>query len=332
VATQKRLVAAGVPEHNAPVAGCVMMDFLREGFAGYYDDKESLCARHGLDAKRPLWLYISSFGYASMPEDEVRELSDMAGTDFSEFARVNRESMAETLRWFEQYLTGHPEVQLVYRRHPSEWNSPALLELEARLPNFHVIFEDSVKQWIVAADTITIWMSSAIAEVYFAQKSCHILRPQPIPHEFDPVIYKDAAYVTSYERFCDAAGHQNPPFPIAPDVIDAYFDEDASAPAYKRMADLLENILKNPPRGTPFDADFKPRFNGLKCFALWGIHILHALRLNPARFKKIAPRFAAFAGRIYGYVDKAHRTKTEIKAMRDKITPFVHKREDSPYE
>ena len=61
-----------------------------------------------------------------MNDDEVAELSKMAGTDFTGFAKTNRVSMQETLRWFDEYLGAHPEVELVYRRHPSEWNSPAL--------------------------------------------------------------------------------------------------------------------------------------------------------------------------------------------------------------
>ena len=81
----------------------------------------------------------------------------MAGTDFTGFARTNRVSMAQTLDWFDRYLGEHPEVELVYRRHPSEWNSPALDQLAKKRPNFHVIFADSVKQWIVAADSISIW-------------------------------------------------------------------------------------------------------------------------------------------------------------------------------
>ena len=183
---------------NTPVTGAVMMDFLRPEFKGYFKDKETLCKEFGLDPAKQLHLYISSFGYASMTDQEVAELSKMAGTDFSGFARTNRVSMEKTLAWFDRYLGDHPEVELVYRRHPSEWKCKALDELAAKRPNFHVIFADSVKQWIVAADSISIWMSTAVAEVYMAGKSCHILRPVPIEHEYDPVIYKDAHYVTSY--------------------------------------------------------------------------------------------------------------------------------------
>ena len=195
--TAQRLQAHGMDAKNTPVTGAVMMDFLRPEFKGYFKDKETLCKEFGLDPAKQLHLYISSFGYASMTDQEVAELSKMAGTDFSGFARTNRVSMEKTLAWFDRYLGDHPEVELVYRRHPSEWKCKALDELAAKRPNFHVIFADSVKQWIVAADSISIWMSTAVAEVYMAGKSCHILRPVPIEHEYDPVIYKDCLLYTS---------------------------------------------------------------------------------------------------------------------------------------
>ncbi len=325
-ATQKRLVQNGTPLHNTPITGAVMMDFLRDEFEGYFLPKEQLCRRHGLNPQKRLLLYISSFGYASMDEKEVKELSDMAGTDFSLFAKVNRESMKATLEWFARYLKAHPQEEIVYRRHPSEWNSPALAQLSEAHENFHVIFEDSVKQWITAADACLIWMSTAAAEVYFAKKSCAVLRPQEIPHEFDPVIYKGCAACTTYEQFEKAAQQMQgtaqtderlykDSFPLCHTLIEDYF-EVGDVPAYIRMADLLEEVHKAPPRDFPFSEGFKPRFNLLKYFALWGVHILFALRLNPKRF-------SAFAGRIYGYVQKAYLPKKERRAMREKIEKYV---------
>lgn len=321
--TAERLIAHGMEAKNCPVTGAVMMDFLRPEFAGYFKSKEALCAEFGLDASKRLMLYISSFGYASMTPDEVRELSAMAGEDFTGFAETNRVSMAETLDWFDRYLAAHPDTELVYRRHPSEWNSPALAALSAKRPNFHVIFADSVKQWIVAADRIFVWMSTAIAEVYFAGKSCHILRPQPVEHTYDPVIYKDARYVTDYDAFA-AAAESDAPFPIASEVIEGYFDR-GERPAYLRMADLLEQVHREPPRDMPFSPPFRPHFNLLKFCALVGVHMLYAIKLNPKAFARIAPSFAQFAGRIYGYVEKAHISKSEVAALHAKIAPYVQK-------
>ncbi|MEG2595680.1 MAG: hypothetical protein RR989_04270 [Ruthenibacterium sp.] len=313
--TKERLIAHGMKAENCPVTGAVMMDFLRPEFDGYFMDKAALCKAFDLDPAKKLLLYISSFGYASMNDVEVQELSAMAGEDFTGFAKTNRESMSATLDWFDRYLGAHPEAELVYRRHPSEWNSPALLALAEKRPNFHVIFADSVKQWIVAADAIFIWMSTAIAEVYFAGKTCHILRPTPIEHEFDPVIYKDAAAVCTYDAFETAAGQADAPFPIAQEVIEGYFDK-STIPSYIRMADLLEDVLLNPPRDMPFSPPFQPHFNALKYCALLGVHALYALHCNPQKL-------SAFAGRIYGYVDKAHISKEEIARMEAKIAQFI---------
>lgn len=320
--TADRLVSHGMERKNCPVTGAVMMDFLRPEFKGYYANKQELCEEFGLDPNKELHLYISSFGYASMTEQEVKELSEMAGTDFTGFARTNRVSMDETLAWFDQYLGEHPEVELVYRRHPSEWNSPALSQLSEKRPNFHVIFERSVKDWIVAADSISIWMSTAIAEVYMAGKSCHILRPVPIEHEYDPVIYKDAHYVTNYQEFCEAMADKDPPFPIKKEVIEGYFDP-SEQPAYKRMADLLEEVLKNPARDEPMGEGFKPHFNWLKFFALWGVHILFFFHLEPKKVFAFHKGLADFAQRIYGYVEKAWVPKDKVKAMEDRIRPYV---------
>lgn len=320
--TQKRLVAHGMEEKNCPVTGAVMMDFLRPEFQGYFKTKEQLCKEFGLDPSKKLLLYISSFGYASMTPQEVQELSQMAGEDFTGFARTNKVSMEQTLQWFDQYLGEHPDHQLVYRRHPSEWKCKELEELAARRPNFHIIFADSVKQWITAADNIFIWMSTAIAEVYFAKKSCHILRPVPIEHQFDPVIYKDATYVTSYQQFVQAAAEEHPPFPIEKEIIEGYFD-NTDTPAYLRMADLLEEVYKNPPRDDPFAPPFRPHFNLLKYCALVGVHILFALKLPPQKVFCFCKPLADFAQRIYGYVEKAYISPQQVKEMEQRIRPFV---------
>ncbi len=320
--TQNRLVAHGMDKKNCPVTGAVMMDFLRPEFEGYFLSKKDLCRKYGLDPDKKLLLYISSFGYASMTDQEVKELSDMAGEDFSGFARTNKLSMEQTLDWFDRYLEAHPDEQLVYRRHPSEWKCPQLEQLAKRRPNFHIIFADSVKQWITAADQIFIWMSTAIAEVYFARKSCHVLRPVPIEHQFDPVIYKNARCVTSYQEFEQAAAEQNAPFPIDSQVIEGYFDA-SDTPAYLRMADLLEQVYKEPPRDDPFASPFRPHFNLLKYVALLGVHILFALRLPPKKVFFFCRPLADFAQRIYGYVEKAYISPADVQAMEARIRPFV---------
>ena len=77
--TAARLQAHGMDAKNTPVTGAVMMDFLRPEFNGYFKDKATLCREFGLDPNKKLHLYISSFGYARMNDDEVAELSVEGG-------------------------------------------------------------------------------------------------------------------------------------------------------------------------------------------------------------------------------------------------------------
>ena len=90
--------------------------------------------------------------------------------------------------------------------------------------------------------------------------------------------------------------------------------------------DLLEQVYREPPRDQPFSLPFQPHFNWLKYFALLGIHVMFALKLHPKRFARIAPRFADFAGRIYGYVEKAAISPAEAAAMEEKIKRFLPKK------
>ena len=163
----------------------------------------------------------------------------------------------------------------------------------------------------MAADSISIWMSTSIAEVYMAGKSCHILRPVPIEHEYDPVIYKGGRYLTTYEEFAAGMAEENPEFPIPKEVIEGYFDP-SPRPAYLRMADLLEEVYTQPPRDEPMGPGFSPHFNWLKFFALWGVHLLFALRLEPKKVFFFHKGLADFA---------------QLRAMEERIRPFVEGRE-----
>ena len=89
------------------------------------------------------------------------------------------------------------------------------------------------------------------------------------------------------------------------------------------MADLLEQVYKEPPRDAPMGEGFTPHFNWLKFFALWGVHILFALRLPPKKVFFFHKGLAGFAQRIYGYVEKAYVPKADVKAMEARIAPFV---------
>ena len=326
-AAQQRLIGYGVNEKNTVVTGNITLDFLRPEFAGYYKNKAQLAKEFNLDENKKFMLYISSFSLAYMSKAEVDELSKLAGVSFDAFQVTNFKSMNETLAWFARFLDEHDDIELIYRRHPSEWNSPALDEMAAKYKNFHTITAYSVKQWITACDFIFTWLSTAIAEVYFANKSCGVLRPFPIEWEYDPVTYLGCKAASTYDEFLQQtnimlSGAQ-PEFPIDPALMAQHYSFTIY-PSYKRIADALEQVYKNEPISKPFEfPGYKPRFSWVKYFSLIGLHVMAAINLDPAKFKAVSPKLAEWAGRIYGHIKKTRVPKAEAAAWQKRIETYM---------
>ena len=319
-----RIVKYGVPIENTAITGPIQMDFLRDQFKGYYKSKKELCEEFGLDAEKKMVLYISSFSTAYMSEREVAELNRLAGVGFNQFKLTSQKTMNTTLGLVADYLSTEEgkQIEFVYRRHPSEWNSPILLDMANRFPNFHLISDYSVKQWITAADLLFTWMSTSIAEIYFARKSCYVLRPYPIEWEYDPVIYKDCRYIDDYEGFLECFKNEDPEFPINEELMLSHYDF-TDVPSYMRMADVLERILTEPENELrkPFD-HFKPSFSWLKCFSLIGLHLMYAIRLDPAKLTMFGS-LSEWAGRIYGHIKNTRVSKEEQKRYLDRIRKYI---------
>ena len=53
------------------------------------------------------------------------------------------------------------------------------------------------------------------------------------------------------------------------------------------------------------------------------MHILYFFKLEPKKVFFFHKGLADFAQRIYGYIDKAYVSKTQVKAMADRIRPYV---------
>ncbi len=318
-----RIVKYGVPIENTAITGPVQMDFLRDQFDGYYKTKDALCREFGLDKNKKLALYISSFSTAYMTDQEVEELNKLAGVGFDQFKVTSRKSMNTTLDWVDKYLQTEEgkNVEFIYRRHPSEWNSPILNEMAAKHKNFHLITTYSVKQWIKASDVIFSWMSTSIAEIYFAKKSCFVVRPYPIEWEYDPVVYKNCDFIDNYEDFAKTFTAENPKFPVDEQLMLSHYDF-TETPSYIRMADVLEKVLLED-EGTrrPFD-HFKPKFSWLKYFSLIGLHTMYAIRLDPGKLKIFGP-LSTWAGRIYGHIKNTRVSKETRQEYMDNIKKFI---------
>lgn len=314
-AAKDRVVQNGVPENNAVVTGALQLDFLLPQFDGFFKTRAQLAAQYDLDESKRWLCYVSSFSTAFMDDQEVAELNEMTKLDFAGFKAVGYRSMMTTLEWFDRHLSQNPNDILIYRPHPSEWQSPPLEQMAKKHKNFRVISDYSVKQWVKSCDVILTWMSTSIAEIYFAKKSCIVVRPEPLFDDYDPVVYEGVDAADSYEKLSAALAQSELPFPVSAALLERHYDFIEGRPAYMRVADLLEWTYKNPPRDTPFGEGYTPRKNVLKFFVLIGLHILYRLRIPPNAFFFLGKKFVAQLTRLLGYIKKADVPKKDIEAL-----------------
>ena len=242
---RNRLLRAGVKGDRAVVVGPVQMDFLRPEFADFYLTREDLARRFNLDATKDWVLFISSFTFVNMTDEEYDTEVKHMGTRLHDFQRLSILSKQEIINWLEVAIKRHPEKIFIYRPHPSENGDQSLLEIELKHQNFRIVKDLSVKQWIKCSDKILTWYSTSAAEVFFAGKSCTILRPVAIPYEWDVSIYRDARMISDINHFLQDIEKDDDSFPLSEALIRDYFQSQDTTPAYMRLCDVLERVLNS---------------------------------------------------------------------------------------
>lgn len=314
-AARDRIVRNGVPQKNAVVTGAIHLDFFLPQFDRLFRTREELAGQFHLDPDKKWFCYISSFSCAQMDDKEIEELNAMTDLDFTGFKAVGNRSMRVTLDWFDRLLDEHPEIELIYRPHPSEWDSPPLEAMREKHPSFHVITDYTVKQWVRVCDLIGTWMSTSIAEIYYAGKSCVVIRPEPLYDDYDPVIYEGVDAADSYEKLNAYLASPDDSFPIDVERLKQHYDVIEGYPSYRRICDLLEEVYKNPPRDYPFSEGYRPHFNLIKFIALWVFSVMRFLHIDPHWFDFLGKKLTDTVERMINYNKKARVSPDDLEKL-----------------
>jgi surface carbohydrate biosynthesis protein len=243
-ATKSRLVNSGLNSRNVVTTGPIQMDTLRPEFNNLFLSKDQLAQQYNLDSKLEWVLFISSFTYITMTEEEYSGELKVLGPSINEFLELSRISKDEILSWIEEAAVKYPNKIFIYRPHPSENNDPSIAELEMKHSNFRSIGELSIKQWIKSSEKILSWYSTSAAEIYFSNKNFHVLRPVSIPFSLDLSIYRNVKVINDLEQFIAQLDADNNDFPLNKDIITQYFQVTSDRPAFKTICDLLVKVIE----------------------------------------------------------------------------------------
>ncbi len=253
---------AGVDRSKLLLCGPVHLDFLRPQFKDYYYSREELFEKYDIPVDKKCVLFISSFAIATRTQRQVKLEEASAGQAlFGDAVAKQQITRNAYLEWIEALLQKNT-CTFIYRPHPVENVLGDLEELCQKYDNFRVISDYSVKQWILRCDAITTWVSTSIAEAFYAGKTCLIARPHKIDEKEDMCLYKDSKILYTKEEFVNAAD-KKAELTVSPQVMREYYDY-GETPSYIRLCDQLERIIADKEDKFPWDDEKIKEFNSHK--------------------------------------------------------------------
>lgn len=245
----------GIPEENIHVVGHVAMDLLRQEFDTCFIGRNEIAKEFDLDESKKWVLFISTFAYKMKTKEELKAY-EISSPESGLIRTMSVQAQGIIIDWLIQAAKEHKDMIFIYRRHPSERQDPDLMELEKQIPNFRCIDKYSMRQWIRSADSFYTWYSTSIADAYFGNRMCYILRPEAVPEEQDVEIMCNAKTITDFDSFNMSLSNSNNSFPISDDVMKYYYGDDKNTLgifAFMRVADLCEEVLQNKKLQHKFD-------------------------------------------------------------------------------
>ena len=309
------------------ITGSIAMDLMRNEFSDYFISRKEMAKRFNLRNESEWVLFVSSFSYAHLSEEEINRNEKMwpASRLFSE---LSTESQDIILYWFRESALLFPDKEFIYRPHPAEKNIGLLLNSFNEIPNLHVIGDYSMRQWAKVSDKIYNWFSTSIADIYFAQKTCFILRPIVIPRTVEVSILEGVESLKTYEEYVESLKRKCYYFPVRKENMEFFYGELKGRMAYQKIADLCEDLIKGKIDGYKYDWGNRSRFNTANVDSLSKI-IFNYLNFP---FYTICKVFKVEKV-VWPFVKKKHVVRLfdldiygiekEIKEYRERLLPIV---------
>lgn len=243
-AQKQRYLCHKIAPTHIHVTGHIAMDLMYPEFEAYFKSREELAMEFLLDKDKKWITFFSSFSYANKGEDYLAAYEKL-NPNARAFADLSNKTQVIFIEWFERVCSSNPDVILIYRPHPAEKICQDFKNIEQKYPNFRIIRDYTVRQWIKSSDLLYTWYSTSLADTYFARKKCLILRPLPIPTHLEVDLLKGCKPITTYEDFKDSLLSSTDEINYDLNKLAYYYGDFQNSRAYPKIADLCEEMMKD---------------------------------------------------------------------------------------
>lgn len=146
-------------------------------------------------------MFVSSYSWKDLPESVIKKVEKNGRKNVWEYRDIVRSSYTNTLSWIERFLFENPSVVYIYRLHPSENIDERLMALRDKYPNFHIVSDLPISEWIAHCEILDLWISTSIAEIFIYEKPVRIIRPIELPYNVEVEGFQRFEHTNSSEAF-----------------------------------------------------------------------------------------------------------------------------------
>jgi surface carbohydrate biosynthesis protein len=234
----------GINEKNIFEIGQISMDLNFSKYDKLFISREDLSEKYNIPNNKKWLLFISSFSCTDILDAEMEEWASTTPTVYM-FKDLSVKSQKVVLKYLVNICKKHKDYIVIYRPHPHEKDNKKIRAIEKKLPNFKCISDYSIRQWIRVSDTITTWCSTSIADVYFANKKCAIIRPYVFPEDIDYAIFMDQKIISDYASVEDFINNESEDYYLNGNTIKKYYCNSSHSDSFDKLLNLCIKTLKS---------------------------------------------------------------------------------------
>ena len=240
------LLSHGVQPQNIVVNGNPSYALYRKPYSRYFDTRDDLALRHGLDSGRR-WVFVpENFGIVFVEPDRLKGYAGAMGEDKVRVWRENTvKSFQEVARWW-RAAAESGGVEVIVRPRPAipdETFRAGVVEAIGPLPtHLHILKDGTVKEWNLASDLVLSNYSTTLVEAAVAGKPVFMLEPLPFP-DFVRADWHDlVGRLKTQAEFLEATKH---PPADASRALKRHAEElmMAHGDAIGNLADLIADVV-----------------------------------------------------------------------------------------
>lgn len=198
----------GIPSHHIFVNGNLAYALYDEQYRRYFKQRNELASQYKLDPNRKWVFFPENYNWAFYDEGMLNQMigDGQKPDEVYGMKEFSSKSFETVINWCKA-LADRGDIELILRPRPSTLLDDFVVKIKEILniipERMHINQQESVREWILASDTVVSSYSTSLIEAAIAGKAAYMLEPYSLPASLCQEWHKLLPHLTTEQEFMD---------------------------------------------------------------------------------------------------------------------------------